>query len=146
MPSWWLRLWIVPFPFPGNPRCVIPHSSETFVTSRNSSRMTSCHVTRDELIVLFVDAAWHQRCRGFPASTGSLLRLWVIQVHLGSTKMLFHNSSSDSENSQDTAEVVSPASVSTAIDLLVASVLLLFFDKQDKARSTCTERARPFDL
>ena len=37
--------------------------------------------------------------------------------------MLFHNSSSDSENSQDSAEVVSPASVSTAIDLLVASVL-----------------------
>jgi len=37
--------------------------------------------------------------------------------------MLFHNSSSDSENSQDTSEVVSPASVSTAIDLLVAFVL-----------------------
>lgn len=47
--------------------------------------------------------------------------------------MLFHNSSSDSENSQDTAEVVSPASVSTAIDLLVASVFLLFFDTQGKA-------------
>jgi hypothetical protein len=30
---------------------------------------------------------------------------------------MFHNSSSDSENSQYTAEVVSPASVSTAIDL-----------------------------
>jgi hypothetical protein len=60
--------------------------------------------------------------------------------------MLFHSSSSDSENSQDTAEVVSPASVSTAIDLLVVSVLLLFFDKQDTARTTCMERARPFDL
>ena len=65
-------------------------------------------------------------------------------MHLGSTKMLFHNSSSDSENSQDSDEVVSPASVSTAIDLLVASVLLLFFDTQGKARTTCNERARPF--
>jgi hypothetical protein len=60
--------------------------------------------------------------------------------------MLFHSSSSDSENSQDTAEVVSPASVSTAIDLLVASVLLLFFDTQGKTRTTCTEKAGPFDL
>jgi len=41
--------------------------------------------------------------------------------------MLFHNSSSDSDNSQDTGEVVSPAVVSTsAIDRLVASVLPLF--------------------
>jgi hypothetical protein len=64
---------------------------------------------RGELTALFVDAAWHQKDRGFPRKW----RFWVIQVNLGTTKMLFHNSSSDSENSQDTGEVVCRAAVST---------------------------------
>jgi hypothetical protein len=51
--------------------------------------------------------------------------------------MLFHDSSSDSDNSEDTAEVVSPTAVST-IDRVVASVVPLSSDLGKMGRACST--------